>query len=115
MRVRRRAPTLGVQPMNPSKFNALNFLDPFLSSPFQPPVCLTHLVAWKGRKASDRCGGGGRSSGNRRAGVTRAVRGLPSLGSPPAVGVERGSARDLPKARALVVRDLLETADPGSG
>ena len=69
----------------------------------------------KGRKASDQCGGGGRSSGDRRAGVTRAVRGLPSLGSPPAVGVERGSARDLPKARALVVRDLLETADPGSG
>jgi hypothetical protein len=83
---------LGVQRTNPGDFNALNFLDPIWSSPSRPPVSLTHLVAGKGRKASDHCGGGGRSSGGRREGVTRAVRGLPSLGSPPAVGVERGQS-----------------------
>ena len=54
---------LGVQPAKPRDFNALNFLDPFLSSPFQTPVSWSHLVAGKGRMASDRCGGGGRSSG----------------------------------------------------
>jgi hypothetical protein len=33
-----RASMLGVQPMNSGQFNALNFLDSNLSSPFQPPV-----------------------------------------------------------------------------
>jgi hypothetical protein len=63
------AVTLGVQRTKFHDFNALNFLDPIWSSPSRPPVSCSHLVAGKGRMASDRCGGGGRSSGDRRAGV----------------------------------------------
>jgi hypothetical protein len=67
-----------------------NFLDPNLSSPLQTAVCWSHLVAGKGRMASDRCGGGGRSSGTGLEGVTPACPGTSIVGSPPAVGVERG-------------------------
>jgi hypothetical protein len=60
---RRQAFALGGWRMKSGDFNALNFLDPIWSSPPKPPVSLTHLVAGKGRMASDRCGGEGRSSG----------------------------------------------------
>jgi hypothetical protein len=87
---------LGVQPKNSHGFNVLNFLDPNLSSPFQTAVCWSHLVAGKGRMASDRCGGGGRSSGTGLEGVTPACPGSLALQAPPAVGVDGDKARDLP-------------------
>ena len=86
------ASMLRVQGTNSRDFKALNFLDPSLSPPSKPPVSLTHLAAWKGRMASDRCGGGGRSSGTGLEGVTSACPGSLALQAPPAVGVERGQS-----------------------
>ncbi len=42
-----------------SLINALQIKRARLSDALKPPVFLSHLVARKGRKASDHCGGGG--------------------------------------------------------
>ena len=45
--------------VNLNKINPLQIDRARQSSALKPPVFLTHLVARKGRKASDHCGGGG--------------------------------------------------------
>jgi len=54
---------LGVERTKLQDFNVLNFLDPDLSSPLPTTLILVPPRRGEGRMASDRCGGGGRSSG----------------------------------------------------
>ena len=72
---RSRRSFIRVSGMEPSDFKDFPLLHPAQSSALKPPVSFTHLVARKGRVASDHRGGGGRSSGDRFEGVTRTVRG----------------------------------------
>jgi hypothetical protein len=94
------------------RFQRAELSRPNLSPFSRPAVSLPHLVAGKGRMASDRCGGGGRSSGTGLEGVTSACPGTPALGSPPAVGVDEDWARASydPRPRR---RDRSETTGTG--
>ena len=51
-------PIPGASATNSNKINAVKIERPRLSDALKPPVFCTHLVARKGRKASDHCGGG---------------------------------------------------------
>jgi hypothetical protein len=62
------------------------------------PYPVSHLAAGKGRKASDRCGGGGRSSGTGLEGVTPACPGTPVVG-----GARPPSASNGDRARVLPI------------
>jgi hypothetical protein len=62
--------------------------------------------------ASDRCGGGGRSSGTGLGGVTSACPGSLALQVPPAVGVDEDRAR-VSMTRALVAGIWSETIGTG--
>jgi hypothetical protein len=61
--------TLGVQRVEPSDFNALNYLDQTYPHPSRPPAYCLHLRARGGRTYGDRCGFRGWSSGKRLAEV----------------------------------------------
>ena len=83
---------------------------------FRTAVFCSHLVARKGRKASDRCGDGVRSSGAGVEGDTRPVRGSGCWPDPPAVGVVEGKGACLAESPSSSTAGARwKRRDPGPG
>src|SRR6478752_8716663 len=79
-----------------SIFNALNFLDQTCPHPPNRPYPGPTSSRGKGARPATIAAAGGDRAGLGWRGLLRRVRGLPSLGSPPAVGVDGDPARVLP-------------------
>jgi len=99
----------------PQRFQYPELFRPNLSSPSKPPVSFTHLAAWKGRKASDHCGGGGRSSGTGLEGVTPACPGTSIVGEPARRRRRTGTKRVFALRPAPPAAGKAGNSRPGSG
>src|SRR6478752_4418785 len=87
---------LSVQRAKPSVFNTLSFFGPIYPHPPNRPYPGPTSSRGKGARPATIAAAGGDRAGLGWRGLLRRVRGLPSLGSPPAVGVDGDPARVLP-------------------
>src|SRR6478752_7131164 len=87
---------LSVQRAKPSVFNTLSFFGPIYPHPPNRPYPGRTSSRGKGARPATIAAAGGDRAGLGWRGLLQRVRGLPSLGSPPAVGVDGDPARELP-------------------